>query len=168
MKVRAHWERNFLLYEGAIPFLLAGLLALYVFGLDGAEHSEMFLKGKRVAIYGATTAAAAGLLGTTIAAVAIILGWIDSPRLIVLRNSERYSELWVVFKQSMWFLAVLTLLSLICLPFDRDKAPVWALTVLFVLVSSLATVRLARVIWVVHRLVEILAYPDDDRAERFG
>ncbi len=168
MRLRAYWERNFLLCEGVIPFLLAALLAVYVFGFDGAEHSDMFLKGKRVHIYGATTAAAAALLGTMIAAVAIILGWIDSPRLTILRKSEKYPELWAVFRQAMWSLGGLTMLSLICLPFDQDKAPVWALTVSFVWLSSFAAVRLARAVWVVHRLVEILAFPEEEKVQQPG
>lgn len=134
----------------------AGAFALWVLAFGGMEDFGAILGDRRGSIYRTFVSASATLLGMSIAAVSIILGWIESPRLDVLRASDRYQDLWAVLKQAVWFLSILCLVSVVCMVFDRDESPIWELTSLFALSLGLTIARLARLMWVLHNLVDIL------------
>src|SRR6185436_2455744 len=95
------YGRHFLRFEAAAALLLTGLFASWANWYGGWESVEEILRGNRGAVYGAFASILGSLLGFVIAAVAIVLGYADSDRLTILRESRNWTTLWTVFMAGM-------------------------------------------------------------------
>lgn len=149
------WRVRFLLYEG----LLSQLLALAFVGLDryciSAEVSALLL-GNRAAFYGTLASIAGSLLGFVITAVSILLAFDSAPSLKLLRDSEHYGMLWSTYKSGIRAMAVATVVSVAALVLDRDDSPSRASLYLVVAAVSFAVVRLARCLWILEKVIDIV------------
>ena len=152
------WERHFLGMDGVIAAALAAALGIWLV-FQGERQVEELIQGNRANIYRTLTGVAGTLLGFTLASASFALNAVSSPRLTVLRNSRHYSALWRTFFQTIWLLGMLTLTSLVCMIWDRDSAPTTWLLVPLVLFGCLCVVRLARMIWILERVIGIVAKP---------
>ena len=152
------WERHFLGMDALVAFTLASALALWLI-FQGERQVEELIQGNRTNIYRTLTGVSGTLLGFTLASASFALNAVSSPRLAVLRNSQHYPALWRTFFQTTWFLGALTLTSLVCMIWDRDSAPTTWLVVPLVLFACLCAVRLARTIWILERVIGIVAKP---------
>ena len=152
------WERHFLGMDALIAVALAVALAIWLV-FQGERHVEELIHGNRTNIYRTLTGISGTLLGFTLASASFALNAVSSRRLVVLRNSRHYPALWRTFFQTTWFLGALTLTALVCMIWDRDSAPTTWLVVPLVLFTCLCVVRLARTIWVLERVIGIVAKP---------
>ena len=150
------WERHFLFWEFVLTVGIAGAFAGHVFLDNGADIYECVLRGRRTEIYGITVGSVIALLAMMVTFMSIVLVWIESPRLELLRDSEAYPTLWRVFAQTTTAIAFIVGLGVVGLLIDTDNNQVWAVTTAGLFVLMLATVRMARTIWAFLLLVRIL------------
>jgi hypothetical protein len=150
------WRVHFLLAELCLAVALATLFALWASRFGGAGVVATTLKGNRAAIYGALASIFGSLLGFTLAAVSIVLGYAAEGRLGLLRDSKHYATLWRVFVSSMRALAAASVAALVGLIVDRDAAPVPLILYVCVGTTALAIFRIARCLWVFEQVIELV------------
>ena len=96
------------------------------------------------------------LLGFSITAVSIVLGYANSEKLEIVRMSNHYMDLWNTFKSAIAVLAFATTTTLIGLIFDRNGAPINNILYINVFASILSFFRIARCIWVLNYIIAIV------------
>lgn len=153
------YGRHFLWLEFLLALGLTGLFVYWTMYHSGWGIVERFLLGNRGAVYGSLASILGSLLGFVIAAVAIVLGYSESPRLEVLRISDSWTLLWRVFTASMRALSFATLAALAALIFDHDGQRIDIVVYLFVFGVTLSVARLLRVIWIMEAIIQIVTKP---------
>lgn len=160
----SYWNRHFLELE----FLLAVAAGIVVWLWDrrwgGSLLIDLALKGNRAAIYGTLASICGSLLGFTITAVSIILGYSTHERMEIVRNSGHYKTFWKIFTSAIRALGLATLVALSALVVDRDASPVRGLLYVTVWAAALAIFRLARCIWAFEKVILIVSAPSKARA----
>jgi multisubunit Na+/H+ antiporter MnhC subunit len=152
----AWWRRHFMLAEAALALILTTAFALWVeIGSGDVEVTDL-LNGNRQQVYTAIASITGALLGFVLTAISIVLGFSSFKQMTVVRQSPHYRTLYDVYLQATWFLAAATLVSLAGLIFDRDLTPAHWLMYLTVLFGSLATIRVARCVWILEQVVKLV------------
>jgi hypothetical protein len=118
--------------------------------------ADSLLKGRRGDIYGSMVGVHTTMLGFALAALTIVLGYAELPRLQMLRQSPWYKEMYRVFTSAIRALTVASVLSVIALVGDRNAHPVNLLTALVAGSTVTALARLVRLLAVMERIVEIV------------
>jgi hypothetical protein len=158
------WKVHFLAAEMGLAVLVGVAFAVWAVWLGGQPLVDAILKGNRATVYGTLASMCGSLLGFTIAVVAIVLGYASSDRLAIVRESRHYPTLWHVFVAAMRALGVATLVALVGLILDRDGASVPVILYVCVGTMALATLRLARCLWVLEQVIALVAAPSKERA----
>jgi hypothetical protein len=154
------WAESFLFYELLACWLCTAALVVLSETILGPRDLNSYLDAHRYNVFTALSAVFGALLGLVIAASALVLDRLAEGRLHLVQQSRHVHALPAIFKSAMVALAAATLFSIILLVptgsamVDRVLAYVWLLFVLLV------AVRLARVIWLVGELMEIVAVQD--------
>lgn len=152
------WRQHFLAVELGIALALTALLLIWWRYGSGVQILKEVVHGNRGQVYGTFAAIFGSLLGFAITALSVVLGFSSSDRLTVLKNSAYYKQLWEVFTSSIRVLGVTTILWLSALFLDRETHPRPFILVLCLGITSLAMLRLARCVWVLERIVEIITF----------
>lgn len=150
------WGTHFLEAEFGLALLVTAIFVIWVEFIFGHPASEI-LFADRGEIYSTSAAIFGSLLGFIITAVSIVLGYISSERLRVVRDSVHYPTMWRVFTSAIKVLAVATVSALIGLLFDRNSAPIYVVFYFNVFAATLASLRLARCVWVLENIIQIVA-----------
>jgi hypothetical protein len=150
------WKKHFLLCE-----LILALLITAAFGWwylhDGKNYTYDLLKDNRQNIYGVAASIYGSLLGFAITAASIVIGFINSPRLRVVRNSPHYPTIWKVFFSTIKVLGLATIFSFLALIFDKNTHPINAIFIAFFYTTILSLFRILRSIWVLENIIKILS-----------
>lgn len=125
-------------------------------GLDGLAQVDCLLADSRLAVYGTLASIFGSLLGFTITATSVVLGFSSSKRLRVVRESCHYSTLWKVFLSTIRTLGCATVMSLSALVLDRDAMPRPWVFYLVLLAFLVCCLRIVRVVWVLEAVVRLL------------
>jgi len=145
--------------ELVISFLATAAAGVWVMHGSGAALIDTFLKDNRGQVYGALASIFGALLGFAITAVSIILGFSTTKQFDILRQSKHYPLLWAIFTSAIRWLGGATLVALVGLVADRDKAPQdWILLIGF-FVSAVATWRVVNCVWAVERTIAVITKP---------
>jgi hypothetical protein len=96
------------------------------------------------------------LLGFSITAVSIVLGYAASEKLLIVRKSKHYQDLWNVFKSAIRVLALATVVALLGLIFDKNDQPLNFLVYSNVFTVILSSFRVARCVWVLENIIMIV------------
>ncbi|MBI5946330.1 MAG: hypothetical protein HY864_18370 [Chloroflexi bacterium] len=161
-RVKEFWEAHFLPLEFLVSILtMAGFIIWGEF-YAGRGVMDSLLEGNRSAVYGALSAIFGALLGFVITAVSIVLGYVASDKLTLVRESPHYEDLWRVYKAAMRSLAVATIAGLLGLIFDREARPMPFLFYLNILTTTLAFFRLGRSIWVLENIISLVTQKDEN------
>ncbi len=156
MKIRKYWEANFLAAELVLAIGLAVLFYLWSEFINKNAFILQYFIGNRESIYTALVALFGSLLGFSITAISIVLGYANSEKLEIVRMSSHYMDLWNTFKSAIVVLAFATITTLAGLIFDRDSAPINAVLYINVFASILSFFRIARCIWVLNYIIAIV------------
>ncbi len=160
MKILPQWWRsNFLVVELAVVAMVAAAFVGWAECLGGVTKIDLILVENRGSLYGTLASIFGSLLGFTITAASIVLGFSSSPRLRIIRESEHYSMLWKVFGATIRALGFATVLSLVGLVFDRDANPSHWVLYLVGFAFLLACMRIARAVWVLDNIIGLIARP---------
>lgn len=156
MKLPGWWRRHFLLVEAVISLVVTAGFAAWAWRCDGWYQLDVLFAGVRPTFYQTLAAIFGSLFGFVLAAVAIVLGFTESDRFKVLRESDHYSDLWRIFKETIRSLGIATLAAVVALIVDRDDAPSRIAGLAVVLTSVYTILRLARCVWVLEMVVSIV------------
>ena len=151
------YKRNFLAIDEIIIIILVIVFTVWVFCFGGETFVVGLLNCNRANLYRTAAPIFASLLGFSITATSIILGFSSSSRLDVLRNSRHYSTLWNIFKSAIRSLAIVTVCALVCLVWDRDDAPFLYLTIVFIYLVLRVLFKMGRVLWVLEKIIGLIA-----------
>jgi hypothetical protein len=166
MKRFAHsWGLHFLRNELGLAVALTTTFAIWLQTGSGRRAVEATLGGTRAPLYGVLATIWGSLLGFVIATVAIVLGFADSDRLTIVKGSDQYPTLWTTFLSAIRWTAFATVAALVALILDHDSpGSANRLALDFVTLTSLvAAFRLARCIWILQALVELVVRPSKAR-----
>jgi hypothetical protein len=153
--LRRRYETHFLWYELLFSAAATGIGVLIIEFVWGRDELFEVLDGARQALYIAIASIAGSLLGFTVATVSIILAFAESPRLRLVRESQHYETVYVVFFSAIKFLGITTGWALVALLWDRDSSPeVWVSYVALWTVV-IAALRLYRCVWVLENVTRL-------------
>ena len=158
------WRRHFMPLEFCLAVVIGLAFAVWDAKLGGYHLVDATLKNNRSAIYGALAAICGSLLGFTITAVSIILGYANNERMAIVQKSKHYPKLWRVFVSAIRALGLATVFTLIGLVLDRDGSPDRLVLYLCVGVVALATLRLLRCLWAFENVIAIVTQPTAESA----
>ncbi len=150
------WRERLLAAELVVAIIVSSSFVLWSEVFRGMEFTEQLLRGNRGAIYGTLASIFGSLLGFVITTVSIVIGFSASERLAVVRESRHYETLWKVFMSTIKVLGLATLAALGGLLFDRDNAPSRLVLYVCGFMIIIATLRLARCVWVLENVIELV------------
>lgn len=159
MKIRNYWDRHFLGCEKGVAVAATVGVAIYVLVFADATLLEDSILANRVTVYRVAAGAATALLGFTGTIVAVIYSLIDAERLKYLRSSTEYQTVWRIFFSTIRASGLLALVSFIGLIVDHQPQPVIWIPIFFFYAGLLLLFRVARSVWVLERIIYILALP---------
>lgn len=137
--------------------LLLTLVAWRLFNVDAVGgEADAFLKDRRGTLYSTAVSVHASMLGFVLATAAIVLGYAQSDRFAVLRQSRHYLALYRVFTTGVGAFALATLASLAALFFDRETAQNYFTASAAIATSVVAVARLGRLLVVLVQVIEII------------
>jgi hypothetical protein len=153
------WRAHFL----PVEFWLSALLTIAAAWWLSVWNKNSFLDGQlfgvRSGLYAVLATVWGALLGFVIATITILLGFSESPRMKIVRESDHYQDLWNTFKSATWVLGFATVASIGGLLGDKDSPgghPNHFISYVVLFATTLASLRLARCIWILHRVVGIV------------
>ena len=155
-RLRSCWERHFLPAELGVAVAATLVFVAWATFFGGQIQIQELLEGNRTDVYGALASVSGALLGFTITAISIALGYAQSDRLAIVRESPHYPTLWAVFASANRALAMATVFSLVGLAIDRDIAPTPGIQYITVFAVLLSSLRLGRCIWVLDNVVGLV------------
>jgi len=91
--------------------------------LCGVPYINDLLAGNRTSMYGELASISATLLGFALTVVSIILVFSSDARLAVVTEHGKFSEVITVYFDAIKSLGAATIVTILALIFDRDKAP---------------------------------------------
>lgn len=153
------WRSHFLAVELGVAVVVAAAFLGWAERLGGAVAIDVVLAGNRGAVYGTVASIFGSLLGFTITAASIVLGFSSSPRLRIIRESEHYSTLWKVFGATIRALGLATIVLLAGLIVDRESTPKHWVLYAAVFVFLLSCLRIARAVWVLENIIGLMTHP---------
>jgi len=155
-KVRRWWARDFIVKEFITGFGISLGFIIWSVYINKEVVVNNILIGNRVTLYGTMAALFGSLLGFSITAVSIVLGFAASEKLEIVRKSKHYMDLWQVFKSAIKALAFATIFALLGLIFDKDINPVNFILYINLFTAILSVFRVARCIWVLENIIAIV------------
>ncbi len=162
----AWWGAHFLVAELALAVAVTIGVAVWGQPFGGTARIDSVLSGTRSTLYGVLATLWGALIGFIIATVTIVLGFLQTPRLRVVRESVHYRDLWRTFNSAIRVLGLATAAAVAALITDKDAPAGHPDHVVFYVcffASLLAALRLARCIWVLHHVVSIATGPSRAR-----
>jgi hypothetical protein len=154
-RLRDRWEAEFLRNEALVALVFAGAaVVLFEIILDPGRINE-YLGANRFTVFPILATLTGALLGLVIAAAAIVLDRLASGDLELVKQSRHAPKLVSIFRSAMVWLGAATLLALVLLV-PLGPVPDRVLVYAFLASMLLSVVRLARMIWVVGQLMEIV------------
>jgi hypothetical protein len=151
----AWWERDFLPRERTLCVVLTAALVVLSEGVLRPGRLDDYLAEARFTVFPAIAALLGALLGLVIAAAAVVLDQVAEGRLELVQRSARAPALWATFKSAMWALGLSTLLALVILIPTASAIADRILVYAWLFSALLVTARLARMIWIIGRLMDI-------------
>lgn len=162
MKALPFYRRNFLSVELVFAALVLAAFVIWAELFHGTPTLERLLHDRRDVIYGTAASIGASLLGFVLATTAIVIGYSQSERMRLVRTSPHYPTLWKIFIAAIRALSSVTVVAIAALILDRKDAPANLLVFLLAGTSILAALRLARCIWILEKVISVIARPEQD------
>ena len=146
-------ERHFRPVQLGLAILVSAVVVgVGEFGV-GRAAVEGALAGNRGALYGAIAQIAGSLTGFTITALTVVIGFVERPQFVVIRQSRQYWPTMRIFFDATAAEAALCVTALIALFTDTDSNPRIALSYLVLLLVAIAAVTMWRCLWALEKIV---------------
>ncbi|HVC80829.1 MAG TPA: hypothetical protein VNL35_10075 [Chloroflexota bacterium] len=159
--IKLFWQRRFLGIEFCVAILITGIFALgaWICQSRGISVADALLGQQRTTVYATLASICGSLLGFSITVTFIVVGFAESHRLEVVRNSQSYPILWRTLAASVRALGGATLVTIGALLLDRDNDPKAWVMVAVAGMMILAIFRVSRTIWVLERVIMLITGP---------
>ena len=159
--IRLFWQRRFLGLELCTAILITGAIAVgtWICQIRGISVADALLGQQRTTVYATLASICGSLLGFSITVTFIVVGFAESHRLEVVRNSQAYPILWRTLAASVRALGGATLVTISALLLDRDSDPKAWVMVAVLGMMVLAIFRVSRTIWVLERVITLITGP---------
>ena len=129
------------------------LFVVWFVWFDGTHHLNALIDDVRTILYRTIATISATLIAFGLAVVALVYAAVSTKSLKVLVGSEQYPKLWITLFQTISGLGWLTIVSIVCLVFERGgPLSVWWIIPLIGLLGFVS-VRMARTIWILKKVV---------------
>lgn len=122
-------------------------------------HFMASLSGTRQPLYAALAGVGGAMLGFILAAAAIILTAVDTPRFRQVRGSSQYPKIFTVWFEAIYVLAITTIWSFVGLVADSNASPKPLITYIMVALVFLSSSRVYRTVWLLKKISLIAAQP---------
>lgn len=156
MNLRRWWEAHFFILEFVLAVIIGVGFVSWSEIFDKRQFLLMLSLDNREAIYGTLASLFGSMLGFSITAVSIALGYAANEKMAIVRQSKKYNELWEVFKSAIRILGLSTILALIGLFFDKAATTNFLIFYLNIVLSVLSLFRVARCVWVLENIIFIV------------
>lgn len=150
--MKRFYEKHMLLIELMAAIALTAIVVAIIERVIGRQAMEEMLKSDRQALYTTTAQVSASLVGFILAAVTVVLGFSQLPRLRILRQSEQYSRIFDVFFGAIKWLAVTTVWAFVALVLDTDNSPKGWVTYGLLALAAISSIRVYRCVWIMKQL----------------
>lgn len=140
---------------------ITGILMALRWNAEVSHFAEIVLSSRRAALYGTLASVAGSLLGFVITSAAILLTL--HPTFKNFHGTRSYTQLWDVFRDGMWSLAVATTTSIVALVLDADSRPNWLVCSIACASVVVAVSRVASCIYRLHQAIEFAIAPTSRR-----
>src|SRR5260370_626069 len=157
--LKRNWGIHFLGMELVLSILGGVIFGIWVKWLGGALTVDHLLTGNKSAVYGTLASIFGALLGFAITVLSVIIGYSTNEKFQFLRKAKHYSTLWKILLSTIKALSAATIVMILGLVFDRDSSPHHLILSFSVLITLLSIFRLARCIWVLENVVNIIIKP---------
>lgn len=154
--VRERWEADFLARERLAVLVITGCVIVLSEAVLGPERLNAYLDEHRFAVFPQLAALFGALLGLVLAASALVIDRIAEGRLDLVLRSEHAPKLWDTFGSAMASLGAATLISIVVLIPTSSAVVDRIIVYLWTLASLLVVARLARTIWIVGLLMNVV------------
>ena len=149
----AWWQRHFLLAEGMVAAIGLAAFTIWIYH-EGRPVLSSLDRSSQLSVISTFLSLSGTLLGFVIAAITFLFGIIDNHAFRIVRASRSYRDHWAIFRGAMRACAVATLSSLVgVVVVSFDATPRWLEVLLFAAILWM-TIRLARVVWVIEKMIE--------------
>lgn len=145
--------------DGPLPDLVA-VTAGGLASLRWESTLESLVSGRRDALYGTFAGVHGTLLGFVLAALTIVLGYTQLERFDPVRSAGHFPALFGIYLSGVRTGALGLVVSTVALLADRQVSPHAWMTAIVLSVSLLSALRLARVLWVTYRVVDVVSRPN--------
>jgi hypothetical protein len=154
--LKRYWGIHFLGMELMLSILGGVVFGIWVKWFGGALTVDHLLTGNKSAVYGTLASISGALLGFAITVLAVIIGYSTNEKFQFLRKTNHYSTLWKVLLSTIKALSAATTVMILGLVLDRESSPHHLILSFSVLFTLLSLSRLARCIWVLENVVNII------------
>jgi hypothetical protein len=151
------WNRYFLPIDLILSAAIVGGLVTWDQHYGGAPYVDGLLASNRGPVYSALTSVCGALLGFVLATLTILLGFAPSETFRQLRKSPHYPTLWSTYTSAIRWLAGATIVAFVALIADRDTSFCRPALYVAVAVTLVAGFRLARSVWILEKVVDLVA-----------
>lgn len=155
-RIQTFWQGHFLGMEAMMAGLMATIYSVWFFMFDGKCSVDEFMQGNRSIAYTTIAGIAGTLLGFSIAVASLVLNILPSPRMELVRKSKHYPKIGKTLTSTGKMLGFLTVVALICLVADTDRASIPWLTIPLCFFLILSAWRVLRVLWILEYIIEIV------------
>lgn len=154
------WARHFLVIEGLLALLIPASFAFWVEWTRSYGVIANVLSSNRGAVYGTLASVFGALLGFVITTLSIVAGF--SGRLVPMRASRYYDQLWSIFMSATWALGVASVVAVGALLLDRESHQLRWVVYVVMWWSLFAMARVFRSVWVLEKVVRFVAHAPPD------
>jgi hypothetical protein len=150
------WRRDWALW---IEFFVVTAVSVPVAQWSPVSDSiHSCLRDRRGDVYPAVVGLEGTILGFVLAALTIVLGYANSPRFEPLRQTRHWEAVFRAYTRAAKWTAVALVYGLVVLMFDTDSAPNSPLSLMLLLTSLLAAIRVARVLYITEGVVRVVIH----------
>jgi MFS family permease len=155
------WSRHFLAVEAAVALALPTGFAVWVEWTKNYGMIADVLDKNRGAVYGTLASVFGALLGFVITTLSIVAGF--ASRLVPMRKSPYYDQLWRVFTSATWSLGIATIIAAAALLLDRDAHQLRWVVYVVMWWSLMGVDRVFRCVWVLEKVVLFVVHEPPER-----
>jgi cell division protein FtsW (lipid II flippase) len=150
-----NYQNNFLTYEFIISLLVSALAIYLIQYYWSAKEIQDWMFYNKSMFYTLLATISGTLLGFIVTGISVIMSLSESPKLETAKKSTQFKKIFVVYFNTIKYLAFTVILSIIGFLVNNDSINTYLLYALIILVV-ISAFRVYRSIWVLKNIVDII------------
>lgn len=149
------YHNNFLRYELIISLVLGVLVICLIHNYWSEKDIQDWMLNNKAMFYSLLATISGTLLGFIITGISVIMSLSESPKLETAKKSTQFKKIFVVYFNTINYLAYTAILSIIGFLMNNEFINTYLLYVSIILVI-ISAFRVYRSIWVLKNMVDII------------